>query len=115
MIKEIYPKDIWYLLYALFPALAWARLRIFDDGSCEVLDHDGLKYNFISQEDANSWLRQEEYTRLEVLDQEDEEDFGIILSTIKVPNGQTEEEILARMYVHVAIDSTDLETTPTLT
>ena len=95
-------KESWYLMWCSFPDLNWARLRVFASGHAEVFDCDGRTTRFSREEDARLWLLEDEFTALEKLDAEDEIEFGIRLSDIRVPSGETDEELLPQMLVRSA-------------
>ncbi|MDZ8110662.1 MAG: hypothetical protein RM338_34380 [Nostoc sp. DedQUE12a] len=92
-------KETWWLMWCSFPNLNWARLRTYDDFSAEILDCDGSKYTFSSGEEARYFLMEDEYTQFESLDQEDEQELGIPLCFIQIPEGKNENELIEKMYV----------------
>lgn len=54
----------WWLDESALPDLLWARLRVFADGSAEVLDLDGRCHRFGSRDEAALWLNEDEYSPL---------------------------------------------------
>jgi hypothetical protein len=89
----------WWLMWCDFPNLNWARLRVFADGSADVFDMDGRIFNFANEEEASHFLAEDEYSELSTLDEVDERELGMPLSSITPPDGTTDEEMLCRMYV----------------
>jgi hypothetical protein len=92
-------RESWYLMSCSFPDLNWARLRVLASGQAEVFDCDGRTTRFSSEEDARMWLFEDEFTAFDTLDAEDEVEFGIRLSDIRVPSGKTDEELKPQMLV----------------
>lgn len=97
--QETIVNESWWLMYCCFPNLCWTRLQVYSDSSAEVLDSDGSKFKFQNQEEAEYFLLEDEYTRIENLDQEDEQLLGITLDSIEIPSGKTDEELIGKMYV----------------
>ena len=98
MSQTIY-KETWWLSYAGFPDLIWARIQIYDDRTAEVLTMDGDRYQFKNEEDAILELQQDEYSSFASLDEDDEEELGCSISSIQIPSGNNDEEIVSNMYV----------------
>ncbi len=94
-------EESWWLMYCSFPSLNWARLRVFVNGMAEVLDMDGSTHKFEEAQNARNWLLEDEYVSYDFLDTEDEKEYGIDLSQIKVPNASSEKELVKLMYVQV--------------
>ncbi|MEH1845721.1 MAG: hypothetical protein V7L25_12175 [Nostoc sp.] len=92
-------KENWWLMWCSFPKLNWARLRVYDDFSAEILDCDGSKYTFSNEEEARYYLMEDEFTQFESLDEEDEQELGIPLYLIQIPKGKNEKELIEKMYV----------------
>jgi hypothetical protein len=80
-----------------FPDLNWARLRVYEDDSADVFDSDGSTFNFYNKEEAQSFLSEDEYVPFDELEQDDEEELGVSVSSIKPPLGNTDEELLPQM------------------
>lgn len=89
----------WWLMWCDFPNLNWARLRVYDDGSADVFDSDGRTQRFLIREDAIHSLLEDEYQELHTLDENDEEDLGVPLATIRPPAGVSDDELLSQMYM----------------
>ncbi|MBP0028938.1 hypothetical protein [Roseofilum sp. Guam] len=92
-------KETWWLAYTEFPDLVWARIQVYEDGTAEILSPTGHRYKYKSEEEADLELSQDEYQRLHSLDEEDEEELGIPLSSIQIPSGESDNEIIQKMYV----------------
>jgi len=99
-------KETWWLMYCSFPDLNWAKLQVYADGSAQTFDCDGVKHNFENEEEAGYFLAEDEYTELDKLDTEDEQEIGIPLSSIEIPQGDTEEDLAKSMYVRMPANST---------
>jgi hypothetical protein len=91
-------EEQWYLMDCSLPNLNWARIRIFQDGVAEVFDMDGRITRFITAEEAYYFLREDEFVRFDELDDEEVEALRRPLHTITPPKGETDEEILPRMF-----------------
>lgn len=61
----------WWLMTCSFPDLNWARRRVFDNGRADVFDCDGSTHDFASAEEAQSWLREDEFDALASMDAEE--------------------------------------------
>jgi hypothetical protein len=76
----------WWLHDCDLPALTWARLRVFDDGTSDASwEEGGTLYGFDSQEYAGLFLAEDEYIRFDRMDAEDEREHGLRLSDIAPP------------------------------
>lgn len=76
----------WRLHEPDLPELTWARLRVFDDGTADACfsENDTL-YGFEHQDYAGYLLSEDEYIRLNCLDEEDGKEFRIRLTEIQRP------------------------------
>lgn len=83
-----------------FPDLNWARLRVYDDSSAEILDCDGSTYSFSNEQEARWDLVEDEFIEFNDLDQENEQELGTSLPSINPPSGETEAELLPQMYLN---------------
>ena len=95
-------KEQWWLMYCDLPDLNWACLRIYEDKSAQVFDSDGSLFDFENQEDAISFLSEDEFISFEDLDQNHEKDFGIFIGNIKPPQGKTYEEFSSQMRQNIS-------------
>jgi hypothetical protein len=82
-----------------FPDLQWARMRVYADGTSDVLECDGLESRFPSEDEARWYLGADEYDELSDLDEEDEAALGQPLTSLKPPSGVTTEEVVPQMYI----------------
>ncbi|MBE9041014.1 hypothetical protein IQ235_09500 [Oscillatoriales cyanobacterium LEGE 11467] len=92
-------KETWWLSYATFPDLIWALLQVYDNDVAEVLTMDGDRYRFENEEEARLWLSEDEYSSFTSLDEDDEEDLGCSISSIQIPSGNSDNELVSKMYV----------------
>lgn len=89
-------------MHCAFPDLVWARLRINADGTAEVLGSGG-KEIFPSQDEARSYLFEDEYAPLEWLREHEDEDtflrerLGRSLREISPPVAASEPGLISRM------------------
>jgi hypothetical protein len=83
----------WWLDECAFPSLVWARLRVYSDGSADACWDEGTTlYGFTSRQFASYFLSEDEYTRLDTLDDDDAREFGLALSAIVPPVWSDPEE-----------------------
>jgi len=62
----------WWLDYSALPECElWARLNIEASGKATVLDCDGRTHAFACVDEAREWLLEDEYSRLENIDDEE--------------------------------------------
>lgn len=54
-----------------YPDLFWARLKLFDNGNVEVALQDKTTYGFTDIESAQRFLREDEFTELADLNEDD--------------------------------------------
>lgn len=90
-------REQWWLMYCDLPDLNWAYLRIYDNKNAEIFDSDGSLFEFIDEEEAVTFLSEDEFISFEDLDQDHEKDFGISINQIKPPQGRTYKEFLPQM------------------
>src|SRR5205085_1514710 len=102
-LKEV-EKVQWWLMYCDRPNLNWARLQVYDDGSADVFDMDGRTTNFPTEKEARLFLKDDEFTELNMLDEEDEGKLGLNLALLKPPMGHSDKEMLPNMYVKDELD-----------
>jgi len=76
----------WWLHDCDLPALTWARLRAFDDGTGDACwDAGGTLYGFDSRDYAGHFLAEDEYIRFDGMNHDDEREHGLRLSEIAPP------------------------------
>jgi hypothetical protein len=78
--------DQWWLA-SLGRLLVWARLRINDAGTAEVLDSDGNTLAYDSEDSARAALFDAEFVAFDGLDEEDALARGFSLEEIVPPQG----------------------------
>ena len=77
----------WWLSYCSeYPDLAWARLRVFSDGSSDAAFEESKVFGFDSREDASYLFSEDEYMPFDSMDEEDEADIGAKKSDISPPS-----------------------------
>ena len=89
----------WWLMWAAFPDLNWARLRVFDDGKADVLDCDGRRRTFQGEAQARVSLLEDEYTRLSELSDEDDPDLPVPRRELHPPVANSDRELVPKMRV----------------
>jgi hypothetical protein len=88
--------DQWWLA-SLGNTLIWARLRVRDAGTAEVLDSDGNTLSYDSEDTARAQLFDAEFVSWDGLDEEDALVRGFSLHELTPPQGKTDEELRDRM------------------
>lgn len=76
--------DTWWIA-TLGLTLIWARLRILEAGTAEVLDSDGNTLAYASEDDARNALLDAEFVAFDGLDQEDALVRGFSLDEVAPP------------------------------
>lgn len=76
--------DQWWLA-SLGRTLIWARLRIRDGGTAEVLDCDGNALNYDSEDTARAMLFDAEFVAFDGLDEDDALARGFSLQQLHPP------------------------------
>ena len=97
--KKNISKENWWLYPGDYPDLHWSRLRVYNDNSADVLEADGGIYKFQNEEEARLFLFEDDYTSFDSLDEEDEKEIGVSISSIQPPCGETDDEIITKMYL----------------
>ena len=87
--------DQWWLA-TLGRYIAWARLRVREAGTAEVLDSDGNTLAYDSEDTARSALLDAEYVEYDGLDAEDALARGFRLEDVAPPRGDDDDEALRR-------------------
>lgn len=76
----------WWLDDCALPALTWARLRVFADGTADACFEDGgTLYGFDHPRSAHYFLAEDEYRRLCSMDDEDDREHGVRFAELKPP------------------------------
>lgn len=79
--------------------LIWARLRVNEAGTAEVLDSDGKTLPYDSEDSARAALFDAEFVSLDGLDEEDALMRGFSLNEISPPRGEDDADLRERMVV----------------
>lgn len=95
MNDDLHARDQWWLA-SLGRLLVWARLRIKEAGTAEVLDSDGNTLTYDSEDSARAALFDAEFVAFDGLDEEDALARGFSLSEIDPPRG-SDDELVGRM------------------
>lgn len=66
----------WLSSCSEYPTLAWARLRVFSDGSADAAFEELKVYGFDDRKFASYFLSEDEYISFDSMDEEDEMDIG---------------------------------------
>ena len=78
------PHDEWWLA-TLGRTIVWARLRVREAGTAEVLDSDGNTLVYDSQDTAHAALMDAEFVAWDGLDEDDAVERGFALDEIAPP------------------------------
>ncbi len=89
-------RDQWWLA-SLGRLLIWARLRIREAGTAEVLDSDGNLLTYDSEDSARAALFDAEFVAFDGLDETDALARGFSLAEIAPPQAGSDEELRGRM------------------
>ena len=68
--------------------LIWARLRVLEAGTAEVLDSDGISQPYDSEDSARAALMDAEFVSLDGLDDDDARNRGFALDELVPPSGE---------------------------
>src|SRR5688572_16235309 len=88
--------DQWWLA-TIGRTVIWARLRVLDAGTAEVLDSDGVSQPYDSEDTARAALMDAEFVSLDGLDDEDARDRGFALDELVPPHGDDDELLRGQM------------------
>lgn len=86
----------WWLA-SLGRTLVWARLRVREAGSAEVLDSDGNTLIYDSEDSARAALLDAEFVAYDGLDQDDALARGFSLHEVAPPRADSDEALRGRM------------------
>ena len=86
----------WYLA-SLGRTLIWARLRILEAGTAEVLDSDGHTLPYDSEDTARAALFDAEFVAWDGLDEEDALARGFSLHDVAPPHADSDDMLRAMM------------------
>ncbi|MDR0181613.1 hypothetical protein [Lysobacter arvi] len=79
--------DQWWIA-TIGRTLIWARLRVLDAGTAEVLDSDGVSQPYDSEDSARAALMDAEFVALDGLDDDDARSRGFALDELVPPSGE---------------------------
>jgi hypothetical protein len=88
--------DEWWLA-TLGRTVVWARLRVLDAGTAEVLDSDGATLPYDSEDTARAALMDAEFVALDGLDADDAADRGFALAELVPPQADDDERLRGLM------------------
>ncbi|MDR2872496.1 MAG: hypothetical protein LBV45_08285 [Xanthomonadaceae bacterium] len=88
--------ESWWLI-RLGMLLMWARLRVRDAGTAEVLDGDGRTLNYDSEDSARAALLDAGFIAFDGLDEEDAMTLGVSLDELTPPQGEDDDRLIQRM------------------
>lgn len=89
-------QDTWYLV-ALGRTLIWARLRMLEAGTAEVLDSDGNTLAYDSEDSARSALLDAEFVSYDGLDEDDALARGFSLDQVQPPRAGSDAALVPLM------------------
>jgi hypothetical protein len=93
--KEVI-RDDWFVA-SLGRTLIWARLRVREAGTAEVLDSDGNTLPYDSEDTARAALFDAEFVAFDGLDEEDALARGFSLDEISPPRADNDEALRGLM------------------
>ena len=79
--------DQWWIA-TIGRTLIWARLRVLEAGTAEVLDSDGISQPYDSEDSARAALMDAEFVSLDGLDDDDARNRGFALDELVPPSGE---------------------------
>jgi hypothetical protein len=86
----------WWLA-TLGRTVVWARLRVRDAGTAEVLDSDGNTLVYDSEDTARAMLMDAEFVAFDGLDEQDALERGFSLDELEPPSGNSDDQLRPRM------------------
>ena len=89
-------RDQWWLA-SIGRLVIWARLRVLDGGTAEILDSAGRVQPYDSEDSARSALFDAEFVAFDGLDEDDALARGFSLAEIAPPRAGSDEQLRARM------------------
>lgn len=90
------PRDAWWLA-TLGRMVIWARLRVREAGTAEVLDSDGNTLVYDSEDTARAMLMDAEFVALDGLDDADAAERGFLPGELTPPQGDDDSVLQAGM------------------
>ena len=89
-------REDWYLA-SLGRTLIWARLRVLEAGTAEVLDSDGNTLSYDSMDTARAALMDAEFVDFDGLDEDDALERGFAIDEIAPPQADDDERLAPLM------------------
>jgi hypothetical protein len=89
-------QDQWWLA-TLGRTVVWARLRVLEAGTAEVLDSDGNTLPFDSEDSARAALMDAEFSALDGMDADDADARGLLLEDLVPPQADDDTQLRALM------------------
>jgi hypothetical protein len=89
--------DQWWLA-TLGRTIVWARLRVREGGTAEVLDSDGNTLGYDSEDTARAVLMDAEFVSFDGLDDDDAQARGFRLDEVQPPQADSDEALRPRMF-----------------
>lgn len=89
-------REDWYLA-SLGRTLIWARLRVLEAGTAEVLDSDGNTLPYDSEDSARAALFDAEFVAFDGLDEDDALARGFALTDVMPPQGEEDAALIPQM------------------
>lgn len=96
MTDSLTPPDQWWLA-SLGRTVIWARLRVREAGTAEVLDCDGNTLNYDSQDTARAMLFDAEFVAFDGLDEDDALARGFALGELSPPQAADDDTLVPLM------------------
>ena len=91
------PAEEQWWLTAFNGLLVWARLRVMDSGVAHVFDSTGSTLTYESEDIARAALMDAEFRSLDGMDDDDAEEFGVLLEDLIPPEGDHDDELAPQM------------------
>jgi len=91
------PAEEQWWLTAFNGLLVWARLRVMDSGVAHVFDSTGNTLVYESAEIARSALMDAEFRSLDGMDDDDAEEFGVLLEDLVPPEAEHDDDLVPHM------------------
>ena len=92
------PADGQWWLATLGRNLVWARLRVREAGTAEVLDSDGNTLTYDSEDTARAALLDADFVAFDGLDADDARARGFRLDAVQPPRGDSDEALRPQMF-----------------
>ena len=92
--------DEWWIS-SLGKSLVWARLRVSETGTAQVLDFDGKTLVYDSDDSARAALMDAEFRAFDGLDEDDARLMGFSLEAVQPPEAADDEALRERMFIPV--------------